>query len=177
MQSHTEAEAKRLGGRIEILRDRTYPRATAKSIAERLADSGVPIIIEQITRSAKTGRRIKRFLPAAPGSKPMTITLDVLLDPKIDLYDGDNEWAERARHLRLTFLKLQDLIEAIVPQKIRIKAIVYEALGGELKLTDEYQHLVRLALEIQSGIVSELLAMNGMLGDPDLRYWMKRGVD
>ena len=107
----------------------------------------------------------------------MTITLDVLLDPKIDLYDGDNEWAERARHLRLTFLELQDLIYEIVPRKIEIKAIVYEALGGELKLTDERQHVVRLVREIQSGIVSELLAINGMLGDWELRYWMKRGVD
>ena len=107
----------------------------------------------------------------------MTITLDVLLDPKIDLYDGDNEWAERARHLRLTFLELQELIYEIVPLKIEIKAIIYEHLGGELKLSDECQDAVRIAMGMQKEIIGELLAINGMLGDPELRYWMKRGVD
>ena len=107
----------------------------------------------------------------------MAVTLDVLLDPKIDLYNGDNEWAERARHLRLTFWELQDVIHEIVPLKIEIKAIIYEHLGGELKLSDECQDAVRIAMGMQKEIIGELLVMNEMLGNPDLRYWMKRGVD
>lgn len=64
MKTYKEEEAKKLKGRIELHRDRVYPRSSALRIASRMNDSGQPILIEQITRSEKTGRKVRRYLAA-----------------------------------------------------------------------------------------------------------------
>ena len=98
-----------------------------------------------------------------------------LLDPEDDLYSGEGEYAERARNLRATYLSLCDLIDEVVPLRVRLHSIITRALGGGIKLTSDRQAVVKQAMQCQHDIVVELLEIRSMLGDPNLRWFMKGG--
>lgn len=98
-----------------------------------------------------------------------------LLDPETDLYSGEGEYAERARNLRANYLSLCDLIDEVVPLRVRLHGIITRALGGEIRLTSDGQAVVRQAMQCQQDIVKELVEIRSMLGDPSLRWFMKGG--
>ena len=104
----------------------------------------------------------------------MSIPVDELLDPGHDLYQGDGEYAVRARQMREIFQLVDEIIyEVLFPLRLELRVVIGRVLGRQARLAPDLQSALRTALDVQRTILVQLNELAAMLEDPALRWFMK----